>query len=57
MRPRSKNRLTPKVLDPKIGAIVDRWSLFRGHLSNTVSDWDFKMIIDVGRWWLFGVDR
>ncbi len=29
--------------DQKIVAVVDRWSLFRGHLCNKSSKWDLKM--------------
>ncbi len=31
--------------DSKIVAIVDRWSLFKGHFKNKYSNWDFKMLV------------
>ena len=43
--------------DPKIVAVVDRWSLFRGHLCNKSSEWDLKMVVVVDRWSLFGGGR
>ncbi len=36
--------------DPKIEAVVDRWSLFRGHLCNKNSKWDLKMVVVIDRW-------
>jgi hypothetical protein len=36
--------------DPKIVAVVDRWSLFRGHLCNKSPKWDLKMVVVRGRW-------
>ena len=39
--------------DPTIGAIVDRWSLLRGHLCCKISKCDFKTVVVVGRWSLF----
>ena len=38
--------------DPKIVSVVDRWSLFRGHLCNKNSKWNTKMM---GRFWQVGV--
>ncbi len=32
-------------LGPKIVAVVGRWSLFRDHLFNKSSKWDFKMVV------------
>jgi hypothetical protein len=32
--------------------LVDRWSLFRGHLSNKSSNWDLKMMVVIDRWLL-----
>jgi hypothetical protein len=32
-------------LDPKIVAVVDRWSLFRGHLGNESSKWEHKIVV------------
>ncbi len=43
--------------DPKIVAVVDRWSLFRGHLCNKGSKWDLKMMVVIDSWSLFGVGR
>jgi hypothetical protein len=31
--------------DPKIVAVVDRWSLFRGSFINTISTSDLKMVV------------
>ncbi len=39
--------------DPKIEAVVDRWSLFRGSLYYTVCNWDHKIEAVVARWPLF----
>ncbi len=33
-------------------AVVDRWSLFRGHLCNP--DWDLKMVVVIDTGLLFG---
>ncbi len=41
----------------KILAIVDRWSLFRGHFYNKVWNLDFKMVVIMDRWSLFGGGR
>jgi hypothetical protein len=35
--------------DPKIVAIVDRWSLFRGSLYNKTSTWDLKIVVVADR--------
>ncbi len=43
--------------DPKIVAVVDRWSLFRGHLCYKTSNWDLKIVAVVDRWSLFGGGR
>ncbi len=42
--------------DPKIVAVVGKWSLFRGHLYNKGSKWDLKIVVVVDRWLLFGDD-
>jgi len=41
--------------------IIDRWLLFRGHVSNKISNWDprsplfgTRKVVVVGRWLLFG---
>ncbi len=34
-------------------AVVDRWSLFKGHFRNKCSNWDFKIVVVVDRWSLF----
>jgi hypothetical protein len=41
-------------LGPKKVAVVDRWSLFRGHLYNKTSVWDLKIVVVVDMWLLFG---
>ncbi len=41
----------------KIVAVVDRWSLFRGHLCYGNSKWDHKIVVVVDRWSLFGGGR
>ncbi len=43
--------------DPKIVAVVDRWSLFGCHLCNKRSNWDLKIVVVVDRWSLFGDGR
>ena len=43
--------------DPKIVVVVDRRSLFRGHLCNKNSKWDPKMVVIVDRWSPFGGGR
>jgi hypothetical protein len=43
--------------DPKIVVVVDRWSLFRGHLCYKRSNWDLKIVAVVDRWSLFGSGR
>jgi len=40
--------------DPKIVAVVDRWSLFRGHLCYKKTNWDLKIAAVIDRWSLFG---
>jgi len=40
--------------DPKIVAVVDRWSLFRGHLCSKSLKWDLKIVVVIDRWSLFG---
>ncbi len=42
---------------PKIVAVVDRWSLFRGYLCIESSKWDHKMVVVRERWSLFGGSR
>ncbi len=39
--------------DPKIVAVVDRWSLFRGQLCNKSFSRDQKMVVVIDRWSLF----
>ncbi len=41
--------------DPKIEDVVDRWSLFKGHLCSISSKWGQKMVVGVDRWLLFVV--
>jgi hypothetical protein len=43
--------------DPKIVAVVDRWSFFRGHLCNKRPNWELKIVAVVDRWPLFGGGR
>ncbi len=43
--------------DPKIVAVVDRWSLFVGHLCYKMSNWDLKIVAVVDGWSLFGGGR
>jgi len=43
--------------DPKIVAVVDRWSLFRGHLCYKMSNWNLNKVAVVDRWSLFGSCR
>ncbi len=59
-----KNKFTVKPVyndhprDPKFMAVVDRWSLYSEvGLCYEVSNWDFKMVVAVGRWSLFGGGR
>ncbi len=40
--------------DPKVVAVVGRWSLFRGHLCCKSPIWDLKMVVVVDRWSLIG---
>ncbi len=35
--------------DPKIVAVVDKWSLFRGHSCNKAPNWDLKMVVAIRR--------
>jgi len=35
--------------DHKIVAVVDRWSLFRGHFCSKSPKWDLKMVVVIGR--------
>ncbi len=39
--------------DPKTVAVVDRWSMFGGYLSNKSSKWDLEMVVVIDRWSLF----
>ena len=39
--------------DPRVVAVVDRWSLFRCHLSNRNWKWGHKVVVVVDRWSLF----
>ncbi len=43
--------------DPKIVAVVGRWSFLRGHLCYKSSKWDHKMVVVIDRWSLFGGGR
>ncbi len=43
--------------DPKIVAVVVRWSLFEGHLCYKRSHWDLKIVAVVDRGLLFGGGR
>ena len=43
--------------DPKIVIIVDRWSLFRGHLRNKSLKYDFIIVFVIDTWSLFGGER
>ena len=43
--------------DPKIVIIVDRWSLFRGHLRNKSLKQDFIIVFVIDTWSLFGGER
>ena len=43
--------------DPKIVAVVDRWSLFRDHLCNKSSEWGlingggrYRQVVAIRRW-------
>jgi len=40
--------------DPKIVAIVDMWSLFKGHFCSKSQILDLKIITIIDRWSLFG---
>jgi len=39
--------------DQKFVAVVDRRSLFRGHLCGESSKWDLKLVVVICRWSLF----
>ncbi len=43
--------------DPKIVAVGDRWSLFRGHSCSKRSIWDLKIVAGIDGWSLFGGGR
>ncbi len=43
--------------DPKIVAVVNRWSLFRGHSCYKRSIWDLKIEAVIDRWSLYGGGR
>jgi hypothetical protein len=43
--------------DPKIVTVVDRWSLFKGHLFSKSSKWDPKKVVVWDKWSLFGGGR
>jgi len=43
--------------DHKVLAVVDRWSLFRGHLYCKSPNWDYKMVAVTNSWSLFGGGR
>ncbi len=43
--------------DPKIVAVVGRWSLFGGHFCYISSNWDLKTVAVVDMWLLFGGGR
>jgi len=43
--------------DPKIVAVVDSWSLFRGHLCCKSLIWDLKMEVVIDMWSLLGGGR
>ncbi len=43
--------------DLKIVAVVERWSLFKGHLCSKIIIWDLKMVAIVDKWSLFGGGR
>ena len=48
---------TVKTREPKIVAVVFRWSLFKCLLCNTNSKWDQKMVVVIGMWSLFSGER
>jgi hypothetical protein len=35
---------------PKIVAVVDRWSLFIGHICDKSLNWDLKLMVVLNRW-------
>ncbi len=36
--------------DPKIVAVVEKWSFFKGHLRNKSYNLDLKIVVVVDRW-------
>ncbi len=36
--------------DPKIVAVVVRWSLFRGNFCYKTAKWDLKIVVFIDRW-------
>ncbi len=44
----------PSPRDPKIVAVIGRWSLFRGDICYKSSKWDHKMVVVVDKWSLLG---
>ncbi len=51
------NLCTMTTLRTQKMAVVDRWSLFRGHLCEKNSNWDLKIVAVIDRWLLFGGGR
>jgi hypothetical protein len=43
--------------DPNIVAVVERWSLFGGHLCYKRSNWDLIIVAVVDNWSLYGGGR
>ncbi len=43
--------------DPKIEAVIDRWTLFKGRLYYTICNWAFKLVAFVAKWPLFRSGR
>ncbi len=41
-------------LGPKKAAVVDRWSLFKGHLCSKSLNRDLQKVVVIDRWSLFG---
>jgi hypothetical protein len=37
----------------KMVVVVDKWSLFRGNLSNKSYNWGLKMVVVIDRWSIF----
>jgi hypothetical protein len=50
-------RTTTTFRTQKIGAVVDKRSLFRGYLGSKSSRWDHKTVVFIDRWSLFGGGR